>query len=153
MFAALTVSSGIFVVMSRKLIYAIIFFALASVGSAIIFALLGQELIALLQLLVFTGGLATFLIIAVATEEKNWKSQGAMHAKFLVLFSVIFAILAYFAVSLGPAYNAVYPSNVQSGAESAFSGSYMLLYAAMLLMFAAVTGSVLVLKKFAKIVI
>ena len=69
--AALAVIASIFIFLQKRLIHAVLFLAIVFVSSSIIFLLLGQTLIAVLQMLIFVGGLSTYLIVAVATEEKG----------------------------------------------------------------------------------
>jgi uncharacterized MnhB-related membrane protein len=145
---AMLVISGIFVFVQRKLLHAVTALAAAAAVSALMFLYLDQALVALLQLLIFIGGLSTYLMVAVAAEEKfvNMRSVASFAAAFVLLG----AVLA----------DAVYelPAQAYGGtgfvqlAESAIGQYYGLILASIFLLFAAAIASVLVIKRFVKLV-
>lgn len=147
--AFITILSGFALFLPKKLMHSVIFLALAAGASAAIFLYLNQVLIALLQLLVFVGGLSTYLIVSVAAEEKNAKLAG--RAKFLVT-SVVTALglslLVYGFPVAQPGGN-----DFSSAAQAAFSNYYAFLFVSVFLLFAVAIGSVLVIKKFSRMVV
>ena len=147
--AIITVLAGIGVFLQKKSFHSVIFLALASTGSALIFLYVGQTLIALLQLLVFVGGLSTYLIVAIATEEKQAKMSS--NIVFLVASMVIAAGLSLLVYTLQPVQ--IGNNDFSTIAQNAFSQYYALFFAAVFLMFAVGIGSVLVMKKFTRLVV
>lgn len=146
--ALATVLGGIAVFLSQRLLRSVMFLAATAVFSALIFIYLGQTLLALLQLLVFVGGLSTYLLVAVATEERKSKMINVMN--FAIAGIVI--SLAISALVSSPETSQPGTNSFGLVAEAAFQQYYALLLAAVFLLFAVAVGSVLVMKKFAKLV-
>jgi len=149
--AAITIISSIFVFIEKKLIHAVAALSLAFMGSALLFFLLGQTFIALLQLIVFVGGLSTYLIVAVAAEEKS-----AMIIRLPVFFILAIALSAGLGlVLLG--YVSATATNTAPGfldsATMALQGSYVLFYIMAVLLFGVSISGVLIIRKFAKLVV
>lgn len=147
--AIATVLSGFALFLQKKLLHSVVFLALAAGGSALIFIYLGQTLVAMLQLLIFVGGLSTYLIVAVATEEKQVKMRNAV--AFAVASVVISAGL--FAAVAGSSATTLAGNSFSEIAQGAISSYFMLILAAVFLLFAAAIGSVIVIKKFSKLVV
>jgi len=146
--AIATVLSGLLLFLQNKLLHSVIFLALAAAGSSLIFLYMQQALVAMLQLLVFVGGLSTYLIVAVATEEKKLKMS---NAAVFVAASVILS--AGLLAALSNLTAAPLESNSFSAlAQSAISIYFAFLFAAVFLLFAASVGSIIVIKKFSKLV-
>ncbi len=147
--AIITILPALALFLQKKLIHAVVFLALASGSSAAIFLYLNQVLVALLQLLVFVGGLSTYLIVAIAAEEKRFKL--ASNAVFFVASAVIALVLSLLVLNIqapqagGNDFSAV--------AQAAFQNYYALLFASVFLLFAGAVGSVLVIKKFSRLVV
>lgn len=147
--ALLTIASAVLIFAQSRLLYAALALALAFLGSAFVFLLLNQVLIALLQLFIFVGGLSTYLIVAVATEEKGKKLINRPYfaiAAILITASLIFSFSIWGQGT--PASN-----NFLTLATAAFGAGYVLLYALMLLLFSATIGTVLLIRKFVKLVV
>lgn len=142
----ITACFGIAVFLERKLIRAVIYLAFAAISSALIFLYLGQAFIAMLQILVFVGGLSTYLIVAVATEEKSRKMPSNLS---FAVFAVVSALIL-FQLTYSSASPSTSPADFVSSAQQAFSSYYALFYICVLLLFASALGSVLVLKRFTK---
>lgn len=147
--AIIAVAPGVALFLQKKLIHSVVFLAIAAAASTLIFLYLDQVLVALLQLLVFVGGLSTYLIVAIAAEEKQVKL--ASRVRFLLATVMIAAVLSALLLSL--------PAGVAAGndfssvAQASFSDYFALLLIAVLLIFASAVGSVLVIKKFARLVV
>ena len=141
--------SSVLIFVQRKLLHAAIALALAFVASALLFAAIGQVFIGLLQLLIFVGGLAAYLIAAVATEVKERSMlKPATFAAVAVLLSASFTMIA---LSL-PVYS--YSNSVfQQSAIVLFAGDYVMLFVIAMLLFSTAIGSVLIIKKLRKLVI
>ncbi|MDE1874081.1 MAG: NADH-quinone oxidoreductase subunit J [Candidatus Micrarchaeota archaeon] len=147
--AAVTVGSGAALFLQKRLMRSVIFLALAAVGSSLIFIYIGQTLVALLQLLVFVGGLSTYLIVAVAAEEKQVKMRNV----FVFAASAIVLAVGFVAALSGLGPTQVSGNAFSGAAQNAFSEYYAVLFASVFLLFAVAVGSVAVIKKFAKLVV
>ncbi len=143
-------SLGIFI--SRRLLRSVILLALAAVGSAALLAIIGEELIAILQMLVFVGGISTYMIVSFGSEpelkRQSAKSEAARLIAFLASFVLLSALLVYsFA-------GATYGSASQQQADllayvaSAFDKYYLFMYLLLLMLFAVVISSILAVKRF-----
>ena len=149
--AALAVIASIFIFLQKRLIHAVLFLAIVFVSSSIIFLLLGQTLIAVLQMLIFVGGLSTYLIVAVATEEKG---ANLISIKWLLALSIVLSIgLSASILVHVPSQNAPSPSGFLGAASRAFSNSYAMLYMILVLLFSVSISGVLVLRKFTRLLV
>ena len=146
--ALLTVLSGLLLFLQKRLLHSVILLALTASASAFIFLYLDQVLVALLQLLVFVGGLSTYLIVAIATEEKGVKMQ---HVVAFLLTSVVLSAGLYAAIS-GFASGSFVGSDFSAVAEGSVAAYFPFILAAVFLLFAAAIGSVVVIKRFSKLV-
>ncbi len=145
-----TLAPAALVFLERKLLNAVICLAVAAVGSSLLFLYLGQTLVALLQLFVFVGGLSTYLVVAVASEEKQSKTLG--RARFLVAAVALAAVLSLVLSGIGLGQQQA-GNSFASSALAAFGSQYAMLYAAAFLLFATAAGSVLVMRRFSRMVV
>lgn len=149
--AALAVIASIFIFLQKKLIHAVLSLAIAFVFSALIFFLLGQTLIAVLQMLVFVGGLSTYLIVAVATEEKG---ANLISMRWLLALSVLLSIGLSLSIAVHvPLQSASSPAGFLGAASSAFANSYAMLYMILILLFSVSISGVLILRKFTRLLV
>ena len=145
--AVITIAPGIMIFFSRRILHSVLFLAAAAAGSSLIFLYLSQTLAALLQLLIFVGGLSTYLIVAVATEER--KVMKADLVKFLsaaLLIAVAFSYIVY-----GTPGTQMNGNSFSYSAEAAFSGYSAFLFAVAFLLFAAAIGSIVMIKRLSKV--
>lgn len=147
--AALTLVASLAVFAQKKLVHAVIALATAFLGSSLVFFLIGQTLVALLQLIVFVGGFSTYLIVAVATEEKSAKLM--RFPVFIVLSILLFAGLVFTLQPLPQQSNQA--GNFLGAAAQAFTSGYPVLYIIATLLFAATIGGVLIIKKITKLIV
>ena len=149
--AALAVIAAISIFLQKRLIHAVLSLAFAFVSSSLIFFLLGQTLIAILQMLVFVGGLSTYLIVAVATEEKG---PNLISIKWLLALSIVLSIgLGASMLVHVPSQNVSSPAVFLGAASHAFSNSYAMLYMILVLLFSVSISGVLILRKFTKLLV
>ncbi len=148
--APLTVISALLIFVQKKLVRAVIALSGAFLGSALLFLLLGQTLIAILMLIIFIGGLSTYLIVAVATEEKNIKLISLEY--FGIIAAVFFAFMVLLLVYL-PAQASAPTPNFLNAAASAFQYGYPTLYIVVILLFSVTIAGTLIIKKFAKLIV
>jgi NADH-quinone oxidoreductase subunit J len=149
--AAITLVSATLIFVERRLVYAVAALAVTFLGSALLFFLFGQTMMALLQLIVFVGGLSTYLIVAVSAEEK-----GAALIRlplFLAVAAVAAAGLGFMLLTYLPSNGVNLSTNFLAAASVALQNSYALFYVMATLLFAVAISGVLVIKKFTKLVV
>ena len=147
--AALALTGGLSVFLSRRLLHAVLALTFVFIGSAIVFAFLGEVFIALIQLFVFVGGLSTYLIVAVASETSHDGFSKARFLSALVIIAVgIALILAWTGTGIFPQGSSFPPI-----AASAISEYYVAFFMMLLLLFSAVIGSVLIMRRFVKLIV
>ena len=149
LFAALTVLSSVLVFLQRKLVHAVLALTTAFSMSAVLFLIMGQPFIALLQLLVFVGGLSMYLMVSLANEEKGRRYIRV--SLFIPIVIVLSVLLLYFA-HLSVASAAISGSSMDSTFAAAMAQYYPLFYGILALLFSAALGSVLFIKKFSRLV-
>ena len=146
-FAVFTAGAALAVFFQRSLMRAVAALALSFVGSAVVFYIVGQGLLALLQLLVFVGGLSTYLIVAVSSEHREFGNRIS-----LVALAVIFA--AGLSIMLPGIQNLQQGSTSVSGyIVTAFSEYWPMLFIMALALFGAAMASVLVIRRFVRLVV
>ena len=150
MLLIVTVTSSVAIFLPKKLLHSVIFLALTATASSLILLYMGQLLVALLQLLVFVGGLSTYLIVAVASEEKHEKLSSRV--RLAVATSVVLVVLSLLMYNM-PGIQTGVGNSFSAAAQIAFSNNYALLFASVFLLFVTAIGSVLVIKKFSRLVV
>jgi NADH:ubiquinone oxidoreductase subunit 6 (subunit J) len=150
--SAFTIGSAVSIFILKRLLHAVVALTFVFVGSALVFLDLGQTLFALLLLLVFIGGISTYLIVAVATEEKK-AGIISIPAFFLLVF--VFALVVSFFTFQGLSQNenAAQALDLSQTVATALQTQYLLLYFMVLLLFSSAIGGLLVIKKFTKLLI
>jgi NADH:ubiquinone oxidoreductase subunit 6 (subunit J) len=148
--SAMTIAASVLVTASKKLLYSAIFLAIAFLGSALLFFLIGQTMIALLQLIVFVGGLSTFLIVSIASENKLPRLINLWH--FVAVAVILFAAIFYTTSAFMP-YTSASPSNFLDVASAALSTGYAVFYIMAMLLFAVALSGVFIIKKFTKLLV
>jgi len=85
--ALLEFASSIMILKSKHILHSIIFLSFIFLLNSIIFAMLNQPLLAVVQLFIMIGGISVFMFVGVATEGRNHALNN------LYLFSVLWLIL------------------------------------------------------------
>ncbi len=97
--AAVVVSSAFMSVTSRRMIHAALWFVLALLGVAVIYALLEVSFFAVVQVLVYVGAIAILIIFATMLTRRALEDHGKQFNRAtlmtLVIVSVIFAGLVF----------------------------------------------------------
>jgi len=137
-------ASAILIFMAKRLMRAVICLAMVALGASALFLYLGQELVALLQLFVFVGCLATYLMVAVASEEKQAKRTGILRFIFVIVVVFIAVSLSIKEIAGGQQTG----NDFASEARAVFESQYAFLYAAVFMLFASAIGSVVVIRRF-----
>ncbi len=144
-----TAATGIAVFLPKKLLHSVIFLALTAGASSLIFLYLDQVLLALLQLLVFVGGLSTYLLVAIATEEK----EAGMRRSGAFVFVIIVILLDFSLFVYNQPVARASGNSFSATAQIAFSSYFAFLLISIFLLFAVAISSVLVIKKISKLVV
>lgn len=149
--AVFTIGSAVALFILRKLFHAVIALTLAFIGCSFVLLYLHETLLALILLLIFVGGISTYLIVAVATEEKRTK---IISIPLLVLLTLLFTggTLLFIYQSLQVQYQPA-SVDIEQMITSAFQAQYLLLYFMVLLLFSTTIGGTLVMKRFVKLLI
>jgi NADH:ubiquinone oxidoreductase subunit 6 (subunit J) len=147
--AALALSGGLLVFLSRRLLHAVLALTFVFIGSALVFVFLGEVFIALLQLFVFVGGFSTYLIVAVASETSHDSFSKARFLSALVIIAIGIALILAWAGAGSFTHGSSFPSI----AAAAISEYYVVFFMMLLLLFSAVIGSVLIMRRFVKLIV
>ncbi|MGC8671466.1 MAG: NADH-quinone oxidoreductase subunit J [Candidatus Micrarchaeia archaeon] len=142
-------SLGIF--LSRRLLRSVILLALAAIGSAALLAVIGEEIIAILQILIFVGGISTYMVVAFGSEpelkRQSAKTEKIRLVAFLGSFVLLSALLVF--IFVGATYgSASQQADLLAYVSSAFDKYYLFLYLLLLMLFAVTISSILAVKRF-----
>jgi len=147
--ALFTIAGALAVFLSRRLLHSVLALTAAFAGSAMVFLYMGQDLVALLQLFVFVGGLSTYLVVAVAGEEAKHSLSSLRFVPVLVVLA-----MALSTIFLGSGVSASSSGNsFTAAAGSAFIAYYPILFALALLLFSTVMGSIMIMKRFVRLMV
>ncbi len=146
-FAVFTAGAALAIFFQRSLMRAVTALALSFFGSAIVFYALGQGLLALLQLLVFVGGLSTYLIVAVSTEHREFGNRLTLVALSAVLIVGLSVML------FGVQEMQQKSTDTSTYIAAAFSAYWPIIFIVALALFGAAMASVLVIRRFVKLVV
>jgi NADH:ubiquinone oxidoreductase subunit 6 (subunit J) len=143
--AVITIVSAFAIFISRSILKSALALAFVFIAVSAVLLLLGQAVIATIQLFILVGGLSTYIILAVASETKPNKSKTNMKI-FTILFIVIFAVTSYSILpsilSINTAQN-----NIYAAITYAMSQYLLPIYAIILFMFSVAIGSIIIIKR------
>lgn len=130
----------------RDILHSAVALATVFLVNSLLFLLLGQPLLAVIQLFIMIGGITTFLFVGVAStsyHEPKRTNIAALVVVWMLTFIIIFLPLRTVSVSEN------YQSNVfgQADAAASFGSSTALFYLMLALMFGVALGSILLLRK------
>lgn len=147
--AIFTLGAAVSIFLFDRIIHAVIALTAAFFGSSLVFLFLGQVFAALLQLFVLVGGLSTYLIVAVATEERNKNRITPSYFFIIAVLSALVLSTSVITSGSGPVGN----NSFLAAATAAFQSYYLLFYAVVFLLFSTALGSILIIKRFIKLVV
>ncbi|MGC8587171.1 MAG: hypothetical protein ACP5K9_02695 [Candidatus Micrarchaeia archaeon] len=151
-FAAIAVLSLVFsmlVFAAKKLLHAVLALTSVFALSAALFALLGQELVALLQLFIFVGGLSLYLMVTIAAE---YRGSEYTRLSYIPIIAIVVAAAMLLPMA-GIFYVQQQSNSFLSAASAGFSNYYAILYFIATMLFAVGIGSILVLKRLVRLVV
>ncbi len=142
--------SSIMIFYQRSIMRAVILLTISFGSSSAIFFILNQNFVALLQLFIFVGGMSTYLIISVFSEYK--KINQVDFVKICIVAAVIFS--AVFLSLIGITNNNTLQStNMSTFFAYAFESYFPLIYLAIVMLFLTSIGSILIIRKYVKLMI
>ena len=97
--ASMIVGSALAVVLTRNLFHAVLWLALALVGTAGIFLMLDAEFLAAVQVLLYTGGIVTVVVFAIVVTERLVGERISQTSRRLTGGSIVCAALLALLVS------------------------------------------------------
>ncbi|MGC8479157.1 MAG: NADH-quinone oxidoreductase subunit J [Candidatus Micrarchaeia archaeon] len=149
LFSFIIIISGIFIFYQKSIMRAVLMLTIAFGSSALIFFALGQNFIGLLQLFIFVGGMSTYLIVAVSSEYK--KIENLDFLKITMIAAILFVSIFLSLYGIGnSASNNIDMSRYFS---SALENYYPILYMAIIILFLTAIGSVIIIRKYVKLII
>ncbi|MGB9732562.1 MAG: NADH-quinone oxidoreductase subunit J [Candidatus Micrarchaeia archaeon] len=141
-----TVASAILVYVPKSIMRSAVALALAFFGGSIAMLFAMQSFLALLQLLVFVGGISAYFIIALSLE--NEKNMSTKRTYFLVLaVGITLSLFAMFLASGGNAIQPQYPNSFVSSFMEIENNSYYFLYLVAFTPFAGAIGGIIIIKR------
>ncbi len=147
--SAVMITSGIGIFYQKSIMRAVIALSVSFIASSLIFFILNQEFIALLQLFVFVGGMSTYLIVAVSSEYKkinriDFIKIGVAAIIISMSFSLLFTVINFNTANTAPGMSVYF--------ATAFEEYYPIIIAAVIMLFLAAIGSVIVIRKFVTLI-
>jgi len=100
LFAFIMTGSSLGVIMHKNPVKSAMFLVAFFVALASIYAVLGAEFLAILQVLVYVGAIMVlflFVIMLIAVRDENFENLGANKGKTLVAFFLVLAFVLQFA--------------------------------------------------------
>lgn len=144
-------------VSSRSILRSAIFLALALLSTAFIYMILGAELLAGIQILLYTGGIITLIIFALLITERVGNAAGEKTHKgiipSLIISLLFFSVLIYF-ISISPRIRSLSQSvtSTEFGitttlSETLFSKWVLPLEVLSLVLLASIIGALVIARK------
>ncbi|MEM3781600.1 MAG: NADH-quinone oxidoreductase subunit J [Candidatus Micrarchaeaceae archaeon] len=131
---------------TRSLIRQVALFALVALASSAIFAAEGQELVGVLQIIVFVGGISTYFMLSFDAKEES-ASSAKRKVALAASIALVGSILAYAALSASYAPAASNSSSFSSASAQMLSLYYAVFYIILIMLLACAAGSVILIKK------
>lgn len=103
-FAAIALASGLFILLTRNVIYAAFSLILTFLSMAALFVLAGADFIAVVQIIVYAGGILVLMIFGVMLTTRlsgqkimtatgnRWLGMGLVVGLFAILFSIFLRV-------------------------------------------------------------
>ena len=153
--SAIALVGGAGVVFSRKLFHAALFLVLSFIGVAGFYLLLGAEMLAMIQILVYVGAIAILIIFAIMLSQRimsaEYQAENEQWLFALVTAAALFVVLAFILLSVGwPTAQADVPQDsiVQLGKALVDPEQFVLPFeVASVLLLVALVGSVIIARE------
>jgi NADH-quinone oxidoreductase subunit J len=151
-FAALTLGSAAAVVLSRTLIYSAFALLVTFFGVAGLYVLLGADLLAATQLLVYVGGILVLLLFGVMLTHRIYdldlRSETTQLLPGLIVAGGLFFVLAYLALHTEWPGASRPPAPTTAAIGRLFMGEFLLPFeAASVLLLVALMGAAMIVRR------
>ncbi len=143
--AALDIVSIALVYTFKDVLHSVIALAAAFVMNSVFFLILGQPFLALIQLFIMVGGVATYAFVGVSSAGYS-KFRHTSPKIFIVAYAALFILLAYGVLRASP----IVPSQSATPTLSLtqmLEQNIALLYLMAIVLFGAAFGSIIMMKK------
>lgn len=98
---AVILASAFMCITVRKMIHAALFFVLALLGTAVLFAMLEAGFFAVIQVLIYVGAIAILIIFAVMLTQRSLENRGKhLNASTLITLIVVIVIFSGLVLSI-----------------------------------------------------
>jgi len=143
-----TIGATFFVYLSKSIMRSAIALAIAFFGGSLAILFTGESIIALMQLLIFVGGLSTYFIITLSLEHEKSRNANLMYFSILAIL-IVSSLIIIFRHSSEPNAQIMQNRFLASFANSEES-AYYFLYIIAFLPFAGAIGSILLISRFVR---
>ena len=134
-----------FIILSRDLLHSSLALAVLFFLNSVMFLLLAQPLLAVIQLFILIGGISTYMIIGVASSSFS-KFRHGRPGLMLLLAAVLFAVMVY--PLSGMSFSSIQSNAATSSSAGASIGHYIgIFYLLTFMLFAVALGSILLFKR------
>ena len=142
--ALVAIGAAVFMFKAKEIAHAMLGFLFVTVAAAALLVVLGLPLLALLQLFIMVGGVATYLFVGVSSENLSRFRHTSL--PILVVLAIVLAVVPIYktatAQSLGSQSNVLSSSLI----SSAISTNLVLFYMLAILLFGVGIGSMVMIK-------
>ena len=97
--AIFTIGAAFFVYLSKSIMRSAIALALTFFGGSLAILFTGESILALMQLLIFVGGLSTYFIITLSLEREKSRNVNLMYFSILAIAVVSSLIIMFMQLS------------------------------------------------------
>lgn len=143
-FAALEITAILLIFIFKSLLHSVLALATVFFANSLLFLILDQPLLALLQLFIMVGGVSTYIFVGVASGSYSHFKHTSYKA--LVALSVLSFILLFYkttTMSFAPQQNLL----SQESIASMLTSNIGILYIVTFMLFGVGFGSIILLKK------
>ncbi|MDE1871638.1 MAG: hypothetical protein KGI06_05375 [Candidatus Micrarchaeota archaeon] len=143
--ALLEIISAILVFVFKNILHIVLALSSLFIFNSAMFFVLGQPLLALLQVFIMVGGISTYIFIGVAAGSYS-KFRGTNYAVLAIVYVAIFALFSVKVMQSGIYANAQNTLTSVEVSQSLLQNSGLLYFLAIML-FGTGFGSILLMKK------
>lgn len=144
-FALLEVLSAALVLVFRNILHIVLALSFLFIFNSVMFLMLGQPFLALIQLFIMVGGISTYIFVGVGSTSYS-KFKNVNKVAFVIAYLAIFALFVYKLYGIGVSSKG---ENIVSGAmiSGSLSSGIGLLYMFAVMLFGVGFGSILLMKR------
>jgi len=144
-----TIGAAFFVYLSKSIMRSAIALALTFFGGSLAILFAGESILALLQLLIFIGGLSTYFIVALSLERGKNRNANPIYFSILAIL-IASSLIIMFLQSSGPTNAQILQNGFLTSFANNEESAYYLLYIIAFLPFAGAIGSILLIRRFVR---